>query len=153
MLFGKDYNVNDLPKSSDAPVEAGTYNVDIIKAEIKDSAKGGNYLNLQYKITGPKYAGRFLFDTITLNNNNQQAVDIGLQNLRDLMEGCGLSVLNDTDQLQGKSLSVKINVKDNNDGYGPRNNVLKRAKPTGMAAPASPMQSAPQPAAKPARPF
>lgn len=153
MQFNRSYNVNDLPQSSSAPVEAGTYNVDINKAEIKDSAKGGNYLSLEYRITGPKFAGRILFDTITLNNNSQQAVDIGLQNLRDLMEGCGLSVLNDTDQLLGRSLSVKINVKDNNDGYGPRNNVQKRAKPTGMTAPASPMQSAPQPAAKPARPF
>lgn len=153
MQFNRSYNVNDLPQSSSAPVEAGTYNVDINKAEIKDSAKGGNYLSLEYKITGPKFAGRILFDTITLNNNSQQAVDIGLQNLRDLMEGCGLSVLNDTDQLLGRSLSVKINVKDNNDGYGPRNNVQKRAKATGMTAPASPMQSAPAPTSKPARPF
>ena len=152
MRFNQEYNYNDLPQSTTTPVEAGTYNVEIANAEIKNSAKGGTYLNIEFKILGPKYAERRLFHMITLTNQSQEAVTIGQQNLRDLMEACGLSVLRDTDDLLGKAISVKVDVKDTPD-YGPQNRIKKLQKPTGIATPVTSTQSAPQPQMPPTRPF
>lgn len=152
MRFDQNYNINDLPQATTTPVDPGTYNVEIVNAEIKTAAKGGTYLNLEMKILGPKYTERRLFNMITLTNSSTDAVDIGRQQLRDLMEACALSVLRDTDDLLGKAISVRVDVKDNPD-YGPQNRIKKMQRPTGMAAPVTSSQPAPNPQTPPRRPF
>jgi hypothetical protein len=130
--MGLNINLEDLPEneSSFEPIPAGTYSAEIKAAEFKfNAARTGRYLNLQWSITGENYTGRVIFDMFTIENPSEQAVKIGRQSLRELMEAIGvksLSLPDDTgpvDQLVGAQCDIRVKVKPAKDGHDARNDV------------------------------
>ena len=141
--LGQSFNTSEMPQGDNnfEPIPAGWYTCTIGSAEIKDTKAGtGQYIAIRYNVTGPTHEGRVIFGNINFRNPNPKAQEIGIQQLGDIMRGIGLASLEDTDQLIGGQLEIKVKISPPNNGYEASNDVsgfkaLKGGSPP-MAAPA-----------------
>ena len=123
--LSQSYDVSDLPKgtSNFEPLPAGWYSATITGAEIKSTKAGtGEYIAVKYSVTGPTHQGRAVFANLNIKNPSPKAEEIGRQQLGELMRAIGLARVDDTDQLIGGSLVIKLEVK-NDEKYGSGNEV------------------------------
>lgn len=118
-------NIQDLPESqSFEPIPEGWYQANIAGAELKQTKNGnGEYLAIRYDILGPQYQGRVIFGNVNLKNINSKAEEIGRRQLGDLMRACGLKNLQDSDQLLGHNVQIKVKVSEPRDGYDAQNQI------------------------------
>ena len=120
------FSVDSLPKPTTGnfePLPAGWYTVVVNGAEIKNTKAGnGQYIAVRYDVTGPTHQGRVVFGNLNIKNPNPKAEEIGRQQLGELMRAIGLSALQDTDQLIGGQLSIKLDVRES-EQYGASNDV------------------------------
>lgn len=145
MAYFGDFSAADLPTStgSGEPVPAGWYNVKIHSAELKNTKSGtGQYIAVRYDIVGPTHQGRVVWGNLNIKNANPKAEEIGRQQLGDLMRSIGLARVQDTDQLVGGSLKIKVDVR-RDEQYGDSNDVkaykaLDGAMPSASAPAAAP---------------
>lgn len=152
-LLNKPISIQSLPEGSNyGIISAGWYSVSITKAEVKPTRAGtGEYINLMYTITGPTHQGRTVWGMINIRNPNPKAEEIGLQQLGELLRATGIAQLSDTDQLIGKDLSVKVIIKE--DDQGERNEVRGFKALQGGAIPSIKPASAPAAPATATPPF
>lgn len=118
-------NINDLPDSDNSmePVPAGVYQVVIDGAELKTTKAGtGQYINLKLKIQGGQFSNRVFFDIINISNPSEVAQNIGLATLKKIMKSMGLDSVQNTDQLIGGHLTVKVDI-ERSEQYGDKNKV------------------------------
>lgn len=145
--LGFTASVDDLPQGAGSfdPLPAGWYSASITDAEIRHTKAGtGQYISVEYTITGPTHQGRKVWGNLNIKNPNTKAEEIGRQQLGDIMRSIGLSSVTDTDQLIGGDLQIKLAIRKS-DEYGDSNDV-KGFKPlSGSAAPA-PQQQRQEPA-------
>lgn len=143
-FLGETIDLNDMPVSEKRdfdPVPAGWYTVAIAGAEVKDTKAGtGKYISVRFDITGPEHQGRVVFTNLNMRNPNPKAEEIGRQQLGDIMRAIGVQKFEDTDELIGGNLSIKVTVK-NDPTYGAGNEVkgfraIEGSAPP-VAAPAS----------------
>lgn len=106
-------NINDLPEGQNfEPLPEGWYTAEIKKAELKATGSGGQMIAVDYKIDGPTHAGRLVnFQNINIKNANPTAEEIGKGQLRLIMGAIGLATIQDTDQLVGHRLQIKLAIK------------------------------------------
>lgn len=120
------FNANDVPpdKKFD-PIPAGWYNVMIVDSEIKPNSAGtGNYLQLTVRVVDGQFAGRQIFDTLNISHPNAVAQDIAQKKLSAYCHATGVMQLNDSQQLHGIPLAVRVTIKNDPTGqYDPRNEV------------------------------
>lgn len=123
-----DITTNDLPKGQDfAPIPEGEYTVKIKTVDLKGTKSGtGKIMNLGLEVLGPSHAGRVIFAGLNVRNQNKVAEEIGLGQLRQVLESVGLERLSDTDELVGSTMLVKVKI-ETSDGYEPKN-VVKSFK-------------------------
>jgi len=124
-LLSQSFNINDLPTPSDdfAPLPDGWYTASINSAEIRDTKdKTGQYIAIRYDILGPTHQGRVVFGNVNIKNKSTQAEEIGRQALGSIMRAIGLARVDDTDQLIGGSLQIKLAIRTQ-EGYEPTNDV------------------------------
>ena len=153
--LNETYNADDLPQGNSYDLlPDGWYNVKIAKAEVAATKDGtGQYIKLRYDILGPTHQGRVVFGNLNVRNQSAKAEEIGRQQLGEVMRAIGLKSLQDTDQLIGGELSIKVGTRPAREGYDAQNEVKGyKAAGGGSAAPAAaPFQAAAKPAAsKPA---
>jgi hypothetical protein len=132
------FSVDALPQSTNnfEPLPAGWYTAVVNGAEIKNTKAGtGQYIAVRYDITGPTHQGRVVFGNLNIKNPNPKAEEIGRQQLGELMRAIGLTTVQDTDQLIGGQLSIKLDVRES-EQYGASNDV-KGYKSSGSAPPAA----------------
>lgn len=146
------FNVDALPQSTNnyEPLPAGWYTAVVNGAEIKNTKAGtGQYIAVRYDITGPTHQGRVVFGNLNIKNPNPKAEEIGRQQLGELMRAIGLTTVQDTDQLIGGQLSIKLDVRES-EQYGASNDV-KGYKSNGATPPkaAAAKSAAPAKAAPP----
>lgn len=111
-----------------AALPAGNYVAQVERSEVKQTKDGiGSYLSLGFKILEGDYSGRMLFGNITLTNKNSQAQEIGRKQLIKLSTACGLGHLQDSEQLHG--IPVMIKVSDSRVYDGEKQNDIKDYKP------------------------
>lgn len=150
--LGYTISQNDLPEDNGgdfAPIPAGQYTARIADASIENTKAGtGQYIKLRLDITGPSHEGRVVFSNLNIKNPSQKAEEIGRQQLGAIMRAINLPSLQDTDQLIGGNLSIKVGIRKSEE-YGDQNEVKAYKAVEGSAAPA-PAQAAQQPAAAPA---
>ena len=129
----------DLPEDTGGsfdPIPAGDYTVTITEASLETTKSGtGKYIKLRMDVTGPTHEGRVLFSNINIQNDSQKAEEIGQQQLGAIMRAIALDALNDTDQLVGGNLKVKVTIKQS-EQYGPSNEVKAYKAVSGSPAPA-----------------
>ena len=144
------FSADALPVSdrSFEPLPAGWYTCVVNGAEIKNTKAGtGQYISVRYDITGPSHQGRVVFGNLNIKNPNAKAEEIGRQQLGELMRAIGLATVQDTDQLIGGQLSIKLEVRES-EQYGASNDV-KAFKANGSAPSAPAVKAAPAKAAPP----
>jgi hypothetical protein len=145
------FDVNLMPKSERSfdPLPAGWYNVTISGADLKQTKAGnGEYIAVRYDVAGPTHAGRVVFGNLNIKNPNPTAESIGRQQLGELMRAAGFAKVEDTDQLIGGQLQIKLDIRkseqygDSNDVKGFKSLAAGSAMPTVVAAAAAPAASA-----------
>ena len=148
-LLNTPIHTNSLPEGSGyGTIPAGWYGVTVSKAEVKPTRAGtGEYINLMYTITGPTHQGRTVWGMINIRNPNPKAEEIGLQQLGELLRAMGIAKLSDTDQLLGMALSVKVIIKE--DDQGEKNEVKGFKALQGGAIPSIKPAAAPTTATAP----
>jgi hypothetical protein len=139
------YVADNMPKSERdfSPLPDGWYAVTISEADVKTTKAGtGNYIKLRLDVTGPTHQGRVVYTNFNIRNPNPKAEEIGNQQLGELMRAVSMPRLEDTDQLIGCSLSVKLVTKSSAE-YGDQNEVKAyksiggAGQPAAAAAPAA----------------
>ena len=146
--LGYTINQNDLPEDQGdfSPIPAGEYHVKVNDAEICNTKAGnGQYIKLRLDVVGPSHQGRVIFSNINIQNASQKAEEIGRQQLGAIMRAINLPALQDTDQLIGGELVVKVSIRKSEE-YGDQNEVKSYKAIGGSAAPApsQPAQSGEQ---------
>jgi hypothetical protein len=115
MSFIETFNAADAPatRTEFAPVPAGWYLSTIHSAEVKQTKAGtGEYVKVRYNLVGGEHANRVVFGNLNLKNQNEAAQNIGRQQLGEIMRAIGLPTIQDTDQLVGGVLEIKLSVRD-----------------------------------------
>lgn len=122
--LGQTFNVVDHVPSSPDPVPAGWYTAKITDAKVKDTKAGtGKFLEVTFSILGPSYEGRCVWGRFNLKNPNPQAEQIGQSQFMDMARAIGLEVVNDSDQILGGELDIKVTVKKGDEQYSDSNDV------------------------------
>lgn len=144
-FLGQTYQVKDIPEQdSFEPIPAGWYNARITEAEVKSTKAGtGSYVKVRYDITGPTHQGRVIYGNINLSNPNQQAEQIGIQQLGSLARAIGLEVISDSDQLINRDVQIKLSIKKDTSGQYNDSNDVKGFKAVDGVMPSMPTASAP----------
>lgn len=132
----------------------GWYAASITKADLKATKDGaGQYIALRFDITGPSHQGRVVFGNLNIKNRSAKAEEIGREALGQVMRAIGLARVQDTDQLIGGQLLIKVAIREASGGYEAQNEV-KGYKSAGVQpaaiAPAAPTFPPIQQASSPA---
>jgi hypothetical protein len=117
-FLGDGFNVDELPESTGLfePIPDGWYTATITEAELKNTKAGnGQYINLKYSITGPKYEGRTVYEIVNIRNASAKAEEIGRATLGKIMRAGGLTRVTDTDQLIGIHLKIELAIEPERD--------------------------------------
>jgi hypothetical protein len=115
MSFIETFNAADAPtgRTEFAPVPAGWYLASIHSAEVKATKAGnGQYIKVRYDLVGGEHSGRVVFANLNTRNSSEKAQEIGRQQLGEIMRAIGLATIQDTDQLVGGVLEIKLSVRD-----------------------------------------
>lgn len=124
-FLGETFDTGSLPegKSYDL-IPDGWYTASIVKAELNDTKAGtGKKIDVRFDITGPSHQGRAVFTALNIRNPSQEAEEIGRQQLGEIMRAVGLAKVQDSDELIGGTLAIKIKTKPAENGYEARNKV------------------------------
>lgn len=109
-------------------IPAAWYLAEITKSEMKDSASGsGEHLDFQLKVLEGEYEGRYLFVLLNLINQNDTAVEIARKELASICEACGVDELEDSTELHGIPMAVRVAIQPGTNLYPPKN-VIKAYK-------------------------
>lgn len=88
-------------------VRPGNYRVRIKGSKQIDTRSGAKALMMQLETLAPQ-AGAQLTQIFNLWHNNPDAVQIALRELADIARSCGMTMLGNTDELNGKELDVTV---------------------------------------------
>lgn len=152
------FNHEEHEKMGDfSPIPAGEYLAMIVESELKmtkaateaNNPKLGQYVSLKFKIEGGDYDGRTIFTNLNIINPNQQAVEIANKELASICEALGLGPVDDTEELHGKPLVIRVSIKAETAQYPARNEIKGYAAADGFVPTSG---KAPAGAARPARP-
>ena len=106
-----------LEENNFEPIPAGWYEVSISSTQLKQTKAGtGEYIALRYNLLGPAHQGRVIVGMLNIRNPNPKTQDIGIQQLGELMRAIGLASVEDTDQLIGGHLEIKVKISETNGG-------------------------------------
>lgn len=90
----------------------GWYTATIAETKLVPTRAGtGQVIKVRYDITGPSHQGRVVWQNINWRNPSAQAQEIGGRQLMAVMRATGIVELEDTDQLVGTNLRIKLSVK------------------------------------------
>jgi hypothetical protein len=121
-LGGYDATGGDTMDTRDA-LPAGDYVAAMVKSDRKEARKEGNaYINCEFEVQEGEMQGRRFWTMLNLWNSNSQAVEIAQRELNSIMHACGKLRVDDTEELHGIPMRVKLKV-ENDDQYGPQNRV------------------------------
>jgi hypothetical protein len=144
------------------PVPAGWYNVMIDESEMKPTkAEGGLRLSLRFTIMDGQYANRKVFTGLNLKNANPVAQEIAYKQLSAICHAVGVMQVQDSQQLHGRPLKIKVKVKAAQGDYEASNDITAYKNineqvdgPVAGAAPAgAPWATAQAPAPQPQAPW
>lgn len=144
-VLGSGYNAAEVETQDSEPLTAGEYIVTVDSAELRQTKTGnGTGCNMAFEVVDGAASGRKVFNWFNLAHENQKAAQIGQAEFAALCKAVGVLTPQDTDELLGKYLTIRVVIKDG------RNEVKAyKAAPTGEA----PKLAEPQPQAKKVMPW
>lgn len=153
-FLGETIEAGNLPEGRSYDlIPDGWYNATITKAEVGQTKSGtGTKIDIRYDITGPTHEGRVIYASVNIRNQSTKAEEIGRQQLGEIMRAVGLARLEDSDQLIGGQVCIKIKIKqpseqDKANGYTENKNEVGGWK--AIAGSVAPVASKPAATAKP----
>jgi hypothetical protein len=133
-----EFDPSTVPAQSFDVLPAGWYTASVTGCEVKATKSGtGEYIRLEYTVSGPTAAGRKVFANYNTKNENAKAEEIGRQQLAELCRATGVARLSDTDQLIGASCQIKVTVRPAREQYDESNEVKSHKAIDGSAPPAA----------------
>jgi hypothetical protein len=106
-------------------VPAGWYNVMMDESDLKPTKDGaGTYLQARFNILDGQYKGRKLFARLNIRNANAQAQEIALRQLSAIGHAVGVLHIQDSQQLHGLPLKVKVKIRKGDDNYEDQNEII-----------------------------
>lgn len=104
-------------------IPEGWYIAQINKSELKDTSTGGKYISLHFKIVEGEYAKRMVFANLNIVNANATTVKIAEQQLKKICTALGLEEIEDTAELHGQDLQIKVKIQAATSNYPAKNDV------------------------------
>ena len=137
------------PRDSLEPVPPGVYVAEVVESDVVQTKNGaGQRVTLTMRITEGPCEGRQIWDGINFQHASDVAQRIGQQQLAELCAAVGLrGPLEDTTDLHGIPIKIKVKMSKPQEGYDQRNEV-SRYMPIDGAAPATQPARSPAPAAQ-----
>lgn len=139
-FLGTTIRAEDLPQSTGdfEPLPAGLYTVSIASADLTPTKDGsGQYIKLKLNVIAPTHQGRTIFANLNIRNQSAKAEEIGRQQLGSILRAINLAAIEDTDQLIGGVMDVKVTIKAATDQYAAGNEVKGYYAPAGATKPAT----------------
>lgn len=110
-----DYNVATAQRK---PLQPGWYTATVENADVKPNKAGtGSFLEVEFSIEN-----RRIREYLNIQHTNPTVQEIGLRELAKLQDACGITQLEDSEQLIAKTLSVRVVIKED-PNYGPTNRI------------------------------
>lgn len=150
------------------PIPAGWYNAMVDESELKPTSDGlGARLAVRFNIIDGQYANRKIYTGFNIRNANPVAQEIAFKQLSALAHAVGVLQVQDSQQLHGIPLKIRVKIRPPQNGYEAQNDISAykninyipdkggdASAPAGMGAPAAPagFGTAAQPAAPAAAP-
>lgn len=107
-----------------APIDAGWYEAEIFKSELKDTNdKTGKYISLGFKVIEGDYEGRYVYTNLNIVNKSDVAVKIARADLKKICDACGVNELEDTEDLHGIPMLIKVSVKPETSQWPAKNEI------------------------------
>jgi hypothetical protein len=133
-----DFNANDYPHDDSRgfdPLPAGWYNVQIEGSELKPTNAGdGQYIELAMAVIDGTYAGRKVWDRLTIVHPVELTVNIAKKALGDICRSVNTINVKQTEELHGKPFRVKLSIKPD-ERFGPKNECQAYEACTGLERP------------------
>lgn len=143
-----NFNAQGVPPATGElePIPAAWYDVAMDQSEMKptkDAATTGNaFLECRFNVLSGQYAGRKLYTRLNIKNNNPVASEIAYKELSAICHAVGIMQVQDSQQLHGIPLKVKVKVRAAEGNYGASNDITT-FKPANFV-PDAPTAGAPQ---------
>jgi hypothetical protein len=150
------------------PVPEGEYEMMGEDAEEKSTSSGGTMIKAKFRILGPEFKNRVVFNNFNIVNKSETAQEIGRRQLSTWARAVGKPNASDTDELLNRPFIGLVGVEAASGNYGPQNrlngfkakeeNVMRAAStpapkaapsPVSFAAPSAPVAPATPPAVAP----
>lgn len=133
------FNANDHESLEDfTAIPAGDYPAKLVESErIQNKARTGYFLKLVFQITEGKYKNRKLWSNLNLEHPKAEVVEIANRELATLMKACGKITVDDSEDLHGIEIELKVTKKAATANF-PESNEIKNYKAlSGVARPSS----------------
>ena len=112
------------PSESIEAIPAGWYNAQIDQSEMKPTKDGsGAYLELRFSVLDGQYANRKVFSRLNLRNANAVAQEIAYKQLSAICHATGVLQVQDSQQLHGRPLKIKVKVRAASGDYEASNEI------------------------------
>lgn len=113
---------------------AGTYASQIVESEVVKTKSGtGTLLKLTWELLDGPYANRKGWQNINIQNQSQQAQEIGQRQLAQICEAAGVGAIDDSETLHYKPVMVRWGIEKGEGEYSDKN-VVKKVTPLNGAA-------------------
>ena len=140
---GKKFVANEHDEmGSFDPIPPSWYVGKIKESEMKqNSKKTGSYLKLVFVITEGEFKDRLLFTNLNLDHPNDDAVAIAEKELAAICRAIGLAGVEDSEELHGEDMQLKVAVKKGNAQFADSNEIKGYKAVDGKAKPSNPESS------------
>jgi hypothetical protein len=122
---GDKFSAKGYEPKSFSVLPAGEYKVELIKAIPTATKNGsGEYIKCRFKVVGGEGKGRLVFHNFNIVNNNELAVEIGTNELKQFMHCADvleLPSIRNLSPLLNVPVSVKVGIKEGDDKYNDQN--------------------------------
>lgn len=143
------------PQQSFEALPAGWYNMMVTESEMRPTKDGQNqYLRLTLKIIDGEHANRQTWDILNIQHQNPVVVEIAYRQLSAYCHATGQIQLQDSQQLHGIPMKVRLAVRPATERYEASNDVkeVKNANDPAASGTGAPQQPAPQQPQQPQAP-
>jgi len=127
--FNIDLNAIEEPDNDFSPIEEGTYELAAEEWEQKTSKNNNQYLKVKYRVLGPNYANRVLWENFTIGGANPT---IAIRRLKEWIVAVGQEpgVLNAErmPELMNQAFFAKVGIEESV-GYDPQNKIVSFLQP------------------------
>lgn len=110
-------------ESSFSPIPAGTYNLVVTAAEMKETKTGNQRLAVTFNVTDGEFAGRKIFDGYNMSGT-EQAVQIGRGQVKSLLKCANKPFeISGPEELIGIEIAAAVKIQPAKDGYDEQNKI------------------------------